>query len=218
LSALDALLSSLKSICGRAQTSTWSDASSTWSEVSTQPNIQKPNSEIIRPKRKESEPTAITNEQVMLLATQEYRWLVECVGGPSPQNFTKASRAMASNLHFRPGTFDWMCHKMGSDNAALAVLIIDRNSQLPTEHPFHRHNPGGSAIGMGNRWSESSFNSRSLHALLGAMQGYQEAENANATTPPQSMNECLPEGVTRVGNSIAKLISGIQMSDAEGAQ
>jgi replication initiation protein RepC len=181
--ALLAVLTQIDPKHGLTDTSDGQSKSADALEVSGQPNIQTQNIKniCITPTRKAARPLSV--RQMLLLATPQYRELVQALGGPTPANFVEASSQMCHDLHISGDVWGEACLAFGRDRAAIYVMVLDRNRRLPVGHEFHRSNPGGSLVGM----IRKRRNSLNLNGLLRAMQRYPEGVGGNVAAFHQSI-------------------------------
>ena len=85
------------------------------------------------------------------VATEGYRTLVEALGGPTWPNFVEASWRSCGRLGIAQNTWGRACQQFGRERAALSVLLIDRNFELPTGHRYRVMAPGRCLAGMVRR-------------------------------------------------------------------
>jgi hypothetical protein len=70
------------------------------------------------------------------VATEGYRSVVEALGGPTWPNLVEASWRSCGRLGIAQSTWGQACQQFGRERAALSVLLIDRNFDLPTGHRY----------------------------------------------------------------------------------
>ena len=85
------------------------------------------------------------------VATEGYSGLVEALGGPSWPNLVEASWRSCGRLGISQSTWGRACQQFGRERAALSVLLIDRNAELPADHRYRVLSPGRCLAGMMRR-------------------------------------------------------------------
>jgi replication initiation protein RepC len=203
--ALLAVLAQIDPKHGLTETSDGQSKSADALEVSGQPNIQtqKIKNICIMPTRKAAGPLSV--RQMLLLATPQYRELVQALGGPTQTNFVEASSQMCHNIGISADLWGEACLAFGRDRAALYVLVLDRNRRLPAEHKYHRSNAGGSLVGMIRKGS----NSLNLNGLFRAMQSYPEDDGCNAAPFHPSIAKRPPEDDFAIGRRLPAIFAGM---------
>jgi replication initiation protein RepC len=136
----------------------------------------------------------IRPETALSVATEGYRSVVEALGGPTWPNLIEASWRSCGRLAIAQGTWGSACQQFGRERAALSVLLIDRNFELPTGHRYRVLSPGRCLAGMTRRAKMAGVNLAGLfraserEAGLVAAQPMpavpQESPSANHNAPP----------------------------------
>ena len=75
-----------------------------------------------------------------------YQGLVAALGGPSRSNLIEASYRSCGRLGIAQGTWGRACQQFGRERAALCVLLIDRNVELPGDHRYKARSPSRWAL------------------------------------------------------------------------
>ena len=179
------------------------------SEENCAPNIQDKNSSRRR--------TALTREPLdrirpataLVVATDDYRGLVEALGGPTWSNLIEASWRSCGRLGIAQNTWGRACQQFGRERAALSVLLIDRNAELPAGHRYRVLSPGRCLAGMVRRASAASVN---LAGLFRASE-----REAQREPPPDSTNlPSTPEpALGPMAHLTARLLAGLGRRVAE---
>jgi replication initiation protein RepC len=120
------------------------------------------------------------------VATEGYRSLVEALGGPTWPNLVEASWRSCGRLGIAQSTWGRACQQFGRERAALSVLLIDRNFELPTGHRYRVLSPGRCLTGMTRRAKTAGVN---LAGLFRASE--REAGLAEATPIPTVPQEAV---------------------------
>jgi replication initiation protein RepC len=204
--ALLAVLEQIDPKLGLTKTSDGQSESSDALEVFRQPNIQTQNITNICIAPTQRTATPISQRQMLLLATQQYREIVQALGGPTPVNFVEASSQMCHDLDISANLWGEACSAFGRDRAALYVLVLDRNRRLPVDHKYHRSNAGGSLVGM-IRKGRDNLN---LNGLLRAMQSYPEGDSGNVAALHPSYAERTPEGGFAIGRRLPAIFANMK--------
>ena len=92
------------------------------------------------------------------VATEGYRSVVETLGGPTWPNLIEASWRSCGRLGIPQGTWARACQQFGRERAALSVLLIDRNFELPTGHRYRVISPSRCLAGMTRRAQSAGVN------------------------------------------------------------
>jgi len=127
-------------------------------EENCAPNIQDKKSS-----RRRTAPTLDPLDRIrpataIVVATDGYRGLVEALGGPTWPNLVEASWRSCGRLGIAQSTWGRACQQSGRERAALSVLLIDRNAELPAGHPYRVLSPGRCLAGMVRRAANFSIN------------------------------------------------------------
>jgi hypothetical protein len=127
-------------------------------EENCAPNIQdkKPSRKRTAPERDPLE--LIKPATALSVATDGYRSLVEALGGPTWPNLVEASWRSCGRLGIAQGIWGRACQQFGRERAALSVLLIDRNFELPTGHRYRVLSPSRCLAGMTRRAKSTGVN------------------------------------------------------------
>ncbi len=155
--ALSAMLAVIESVPGsEARALKTSDAP----EENCAPNIQnkKPSRKRTAPPPERDPLDRIRPATALSVATDGYRSLVEALGGPTWPNLIEASWRSCGRLGIAQVTWGRACQQFGRERAALSVLLIDRNFELPAGHRYRVLAPGRCLAGMTRRAKAASIN------------------------------------------------------------
>jgi hypothetical protein len=94
----------------------------------------------------------------LTVATEAYRELVDALGGPTWPNLVEASWRSCTRLGIAQSTWGRACQQFGRERAALSVLLIDRNVELPVCHRYRVQSPGRCLAGMVRRAGTTGLN------------------------------------------------------------
>lgn len=122
----------------------------------------------------------VTPAMALSVATEGYRGVVEALGGPSWPNLVEASWRSCGRLGIGQGTWGRACQQFGRERAALCVLLIDRNAELPMGHGYRVASPSRCLSGMTRRAKTRTVN---LAGMFRASQ--REAEQGRGEAGPQ---------------------------------
>jgi hypothetical protein len=167
--ALSAMLNAIESAPGAAKTS---DAP----EENCAPKIQNHQSSRRRTAGPADPLERVTPAAAVSVATEAYQGLVVALGGPTWLNIVEASWRSCPRLGIAQTTWGRACQQFGRERAALCVLLIDRNAELPLGHRYHVRSPGRCLSGMTRRATTGSVN---LAGLLRASQRDQERKSVH---------------------------------------
>jgi hypothetical protein len=158
-------------------------------EESCAPNIQNK-----KPSRKRTAPERDPLERIkpttaLSVATEGYRNVVEALGGPTWPNLVEASWRSCGRLGIAQSTWGRACQQFGRERAALSVLLIDRNFELPTGHRYRVLSPGRCLAGMTRRAKAARMNLAGLFRATerGAQQATRCVEVPPDTSPPSKL-------------------------------
>lgn len=139
----------------------------------------------------------------LVVATESYRGIVEALGGPSWPNLVEASWRSCGRLGIAQSTWGRACQQFGRERAALSVLLIDRNAELPLDHRYRVGSPAKCLAGMVRRAGSAGVN---LAGLFRATE--RNAQQAPpAVAPPEQAIEPL---VGPLAHLTAKLIATME--------
>ena len=146
----------------------------------------------------------IRPETALVVATESYRGLVDAFGGPTWSNLIEASWRSCGRLGIAQSTWGRACQQFGRERAALSVLLIDRNAELPVGHRYRVLSPGRCLAGMVRRAGTADVN---LSGLFRATEREaQEAPPPSTPSPPP-----IPDGRPGpMAQLTARLMAGLE--------
>ncbi len=147
-------------------------------EENCAPNIQDKNSSRRRTVRPCDPLERIRPATALVVATESYRGIVETLGGATWPNLVEASWRSCGRLGIAQSTWGRACQQFGRERAALSVLLIDRNSELPIGHRYRVASPARSLAGMVRKSGSAGLN---LAGLFRATE--RNAQDAPQQTP-----------------------------------
>lgn len=127
-------------------------------EENCAPNIQDKNSSRRRTTRLSDPLERIRPATALVVATESYRGIVEALGGPSWPNLVEASWRSCGRLGIAQSTWGRACQQFGRERAALSVLLIDRNAELPLGHRYRVGSPARCLAGMVRKSGSADVN------------------------------------------------------------
>jgi replication initiation protein RepC len=148
------------------------------------------------------------------LASQNYRALLDANGGPSWRNLVDTSASACNWLGIPERIWGDACQQMGRERAALCVLVIDRNCQLPEHHRYHRKHGRGSLMGM----MRVGLDKLNLIGLMRAIEGYPEGTEGNVVPILQPAVQWHQKGVHEMGALVPGILAKFQSKQTEGEQ
>ncbi len=127
-------------------------------EENCAPNIQNQNSP-----RRSTAPARDPLDRIrpataLVVATESYRGIVEAMGGPTWPNLVETSWRSCGRLGIAQSTWGKACQQFGRERAALSVLLIDRNAELPLGHRYRVASPARCLAGMVRRAGSAGVN------------------------------------------------------------
>ncbi|WDF73457.1 helix-turn-helix domain-containing protein [Novosphingobium sp. KACC 22771] len=127
-------------------------------EENCAPNIQDKNSSRRRTTRPSDPLERIRPATALVVATESYRGVVEGLGGPTWPNLVEASWRSCGRLGIAQSTWGRACQQFGRERAALSVLLIDRNAELPLGHRYRVGSPARCLAGMMRKSGSAGVN------------------------------------------------------------
>ncbi|MBN9146010.1 MULTISPECIES: helix-turn-helix domain-containing protein [unclassified Novosphingobium] len=127
-------------------------------EENCAPNIQDKNSPRRRTVRPSDPLERIRPATALVVATESYRGIVEALGGPTWPNLVEASWRSCGRLGIAQSTWGRACQQFGRERAALSVLLIDRNAEMPLGHRYRVGSPARCLTGMVRRAGSAGVN------------------------------------------------------------
>jgi replication initiation protein RepC len=164
-------------------------------------------------KLRSNEHPTVTPEAAARLASEDYRTLLEANGGPTRTNLIETSSMVCSWLGISQKLWGEACQQLGREQAALCVLVIDRNWRLPTEHRYRGRRPKACLQGIIGK----GRNQLNLNAFLRAIKGYQEGDGGEGSTLTLSNPEQPLPGVKSVGSLFSNILTNFG-SDPSGGR
>jgi replication initiation protein RepC len=154
-------------------------------EENCAPNIQnKKSSRRSTAQSDRDAPERIRPDMALSVATEGYRSLVEALGGPTWANLVEASWRSCGRLGIAQSTWGRACQQFGRERAALSVLLIDRNAELPVGHRYRVNAPGRCLAGMVRRQGAADVNFTGLFRAS-EREVQQERPPDTTTLPPR---------------------------------
>ncbi|EGD57613.1 hypothetical protein Y88_1446 [Novosphingobium nitrogenifigens DSM 19370] len=167
------------------------------------PNIQNKNSSRRRTTRLSDPLERIRPATALVVATESYRGIVEALGGPTWPNLVEASWRSCGRLGIAQSTWGRACQQFGRERAALSVLLIDRNTELPPGHRYRVGSPARCLAGMVRKSGSAGVN---LAGLFRATE-----RNAQEVPPKAPAPDHLIEPqVGPLANLTARLMVGME--------
>jgi len=145
----------------------------------------------------------IRPDMALRVATEGYRGVVGALGGPTWPNLVEASWRSCGRLGIAQSTWGRACQQFGRERAALSVLLIDRNFELPTGHRYRVLSPGRCLAGMTRRAGKAVVN---LTGLFRAIE--REVQQGQPAARPEQPLPETPQG-PMVGVT-ARLLAGME--------
>ncbi|EGD58006.1 hypothetical protein Y88_3336 [Novosphingobium nitrogenifigens DSM 19370] len=172
-------------------------------EENCAPNIQDKNSPRRRTARLRDPLERIRPATALVVATESYRGIVEALGGPTWPNLVEASWRSCGRLGIAQTTWGRACQQFGRERAALSVLLIDRNAELPLGHRYRAGSPARCLAGMVRRSGSAGVN---LAGLFRATErnAQQAPSQACAAEPP------IEQQVGPLANLTARLMASME--------
>jgi hypothetical protein len=130
-------------------------------EENCTPNIQNKNSPRSCSARGAA-PDRITPTAAVSVATQAYQGLIAGLGGATWPNIVGASWRSCARIGIAQSTWGRACQHFGRERAALCVLLIDRNAELPGDHRYKARSPSRCLSGMMRKDRSLGFNLNGL--------------------------------------------------------
>ena len=179
-------------------------------EENCAPNIQNKNSSRRRTAHVRDPLDQVRPATALVVATDAYRGLVEALGGPTWPNLIEASWRSCGRLGIAQSTWGRACQQFGRERAALSVLLIDRNAELPLGHRYRVLSPGRCLAGMVRRSGMAGVN---LAGLFRATERQVQQSPPDTTSPPRPIEP--PPGP--MADLTARLMAGMvrHVSDGE---
>ena len=179
-------------------------------EENCAPNIQNKNTSRKRTAHARDPLDQVQPATALMVATEGYRGLVEALGGPTWPNLIEASWRSCGRLGIAQSTWGRACQQFGRERAALSVLLIDRNAELPLGDRFRVLSPGRCLAGMVRRSGMAGVN---LAGLFRATERQVQQSPPDTTSSPRPIEP--PPGP--MADLTERLMAGMvrHVSDAE---
>jgi replication initiation protein RepC len=145
----------------------------------------------------------IRPDMALRVATEGYRGVVGALGGPTWPNLVEASWRSCGRLGIAQSTWGRACQQFGRERAALSVLLIDRNFELPTGHRYRVLSPGRCLAGMTRRAGKAVVN---LTGLFRAIE--REVQQGQPAARPEQPLPETPQGP--MAGVTARLLAGME--------
>jgi replication initiation protein RepC len=188
--------------------------SSDRTEENFSPNIlEKDSSKNCSRGRRRTENLAVTPEAAARLASEDYRTLLEANGGPTRTNLIETSSMACSWLGISQKVWGEACQQLGREQAALYVLVIDRNWRLPSEHRYRGRRPKACLQGIIGKGRDQL----NLNGFLRAMKGYQQGDGREGSALTLSNPKQPLSGVKSVGSLFSNILTNFG-SDPSGGR
>jgi replication initiation protein RepC len=211
---LEAIKMDLEALLVSLQFPTGEQKSSDRTEENFSPNIlEKDSSKNCSTGRCRNENSAVTPEAAARLASEDYQALLEANGGPTWTNLIETSSMACSWLGISQKVWGEACQQLGREQAALCVLVIDRNWRLPAEHRYRGRRPKACLQGIIGKGREHL----NLNGFLRAIKGYQEGDGGEVSTLTLSNPEQPLSGVKSVGRLFSNILTNFG-SDPSGGR
>lgn len=152
-------------------------------EENCAPNIQNKKSSRRRTALELDPLERIRPSTALSVATEGYRSVVEALGGPTWPNLVEASWRSCGRLGIAQSSWGRACQQFGRERAALSVLLIDRNFELPAGHRYRVLSPGRCLAGMTRQAKSAGFN----------LAGMFRASEREAGLAPGARSDAVPD-------------------------
>lgn len=172
-------------------------------EENCAPNIQNQNSPRRRTASARDPLDRIRPATALVVATESYRGIVEALGGPTWPNLVEASWRSCGRLGIAQSTWGRACQQFGRERAALSVLLIDRNAELPLGHRYRVGSPARCLAGMVRRAGSAGVN---LAGLFRATERNVQQAQSLSPVPEQTIE---PQ-VGPLAHLTAKLLASME--------
>ena len=143
------------------------------------------------------------------VATEGYRSVVEALGGPTWANLVEASWRSCGRLGIAQSTWSRACQQFGRERAALSVLLIDRNFELPAGHRYRVMSPGRCLAGMTWRAKSVGVNLAGIFRVSEREAGLGDGARSDAV-PDQPAQPLQPAGP--MTHLVSRLMAGFEQS------
>jgi replication initiation protein RepC len=182
-------------------------------EENFSPNIlEKDSSKNCSRGRQRHQSSAVTPEVAARLASEDYRTLLEANGGPTRTNLIETSSMVCSWLGISQKLWGEACQQLGREQAAMCVLVIDRNWRLPAEHRYRGRRPKACLQGIIGKGRDHL----NLNGLLRAMQSYQEGDSGNVIAIHPSIAKRMPEDDFAIGRRLPSILRSMKSFHPDG--
>lgn len=172
MAQLEAVRSALQTVEKAIVTPSGSAKSSDQSEENSRPIIQTQESKFLY--APDCAPNEITIRQVMDVATEEFCETVAMYGDYSWRGIVEAAYQIGLTIGINERAWQAACASLGRERAALCVILIHRNQDLPIGHPYQARIPVACLRGMARSALAGSLN---LVGFIGAARGQSARQN-----------------------------------------
>jgi replication initiation protein RepC len=162
--------------------------------------------------RQRNETPTVTPEAAARLASEDYQALLDANGGPKWLNLIETSSMACSWLGISQKVWGEACQQLGRKQAALCVLVIDRNWRLPAEHRYRGRRPKACLQGIIGKGRDHL----NLTGLLRAMQSYQEGDSGNVVAIHPSIAKRMPEDDFAIGRRLPSILRSMKSFHPDG--
>lgn len=108
----------------------------------------------------------ISPQQAAVIATEEYREALPMFGGITWPGIVETSFNMAIQMGISQRSWQSACARLGREQAALCVIVIQRNAALGSSHRYYARKPAGCLAGMVKSTVEGTMNLAGMVAAI----------------------------------------------------
>lgn len=134
----------------------------------------------------------VTPHLAASLATDAYRDVLAMHGPATWPALVETSRHMALQMGVDQRTWGTACTRFGREQAALFVIIIDRNASLDPAHRYHVRRPDGCLAGMVRSALAGSLN---LAGMIGAIRDRGEENEGKGYVRNESVQDSISDSI-----------------------
>jgi replication initiation protein RepC len=163
--------------------------------------------------RQQNGTSKVTPETAARLASQDYQALLEANGGPTWQNLIETSSMACNWLGISQRVWGEACQRLGREQSALYVLVIDRNWRLPADHRYRGRRPQACLKGIVGKGCDNL----NVMGFLRAAEGYQKGCDCDASASLPCIVEHPRTGVKSVGSLLSNILASFG-SDQTGGE
>jgi replication initiation protein RepC len=204
---LEAIKSDLEALLVCLEVPSGEQKSSDQTEENFSPNIlPKDSSKNCSGGRQQNGTSKVTPETAARLASEDYQTLLDANGGATWPNLIETSSMACNWLCISHRAWGDACQQLGREQAALCVLVIDRNWRLPAEHRYRGRRPQACLKGIIGKGSDNL----NVMGFLRAIEGYHEGDSRDVGASMPSNVEQPQSSVKSVGSLLANIIGNFQ--------